>query len=184
MREKVLLVSSSTEGNVARALLILKSRVFPESRLDLLCSVSALPFFEGRSEVHQIMVFPPRRRLAMILKLLGRIWRSRYDVVAVLWCLDVGKLRPKIFALFCGCRRVLVFNENLDCSYLTPRFLKTLVARRAHDGTLTANSLMTAVLVPLKDGYWGLLRLLLFPIRLFILLILVLGLYLAKPWRH
>jgi hypothetical protein len=184
MHEKVLLVSSSTEENVARALLILRSRVFPGSQLDLLCSVSELSFFEGRSEVHQIVAVPPGRRLSMTLKLLGRIWRSRYDVVAVLWCLDVGKLRPKIFALLCGCPRLLVFNENLDCSYLTPRFLKTLVARRAHDGTLTANSLMTAVLVPLKDGYWGLLRLLLFPIRLFILLISVFGLYLAKAWRR
>ena len=184
MPEKVLLVSSSTEHNVAKALLTLKNRLFPNSQLDLLCSLSNLSHFEGKSELRQILVFPHRWDVATILKLLGRVWRKRYDVVAVLWCLDAGKLRPKLFALLCGGRRLLVFNENLDCSYLTLPFLKSLITARAHDGTLTANRFVGALLGPLKDGYWGVLRIVIFPVRLLILVFSVLALYLGKAWRQ
>ncbi len=183
MSEKVLLVSSSTESNAAQALLTL-NRLFPNSQPDLLCSLSGLSYFEGRSELREILVFPHRWDFATTLKLLGGVWRKKYDVVAVLWCLDVGRLRPKLFALLCGGRRLLVFNENLDCSYLTIRFLKSLIAARAHDGTLTANRFLGALLGPLKDGYWGLLRILIFPIRLLILVISVLALYLGKTYRQ
>jgi hypothetical protein len=182
MPEKVLLVSSSTETNVSKALLVLKTRLFPASQLDLLCSLAELSCFEGKKELHQILVFPHRRDLPMALRLFSRVWREKYDVVAVLWCLDAHRCPPKLFALFCGSRRLLVFNENLDCNYLSPKFLKALVAARAYDGSLTGNSLVSAALVPLKDGYWGLLRILIFPIRLLILLLSILGLYIGKVW--
>ena len=184
MPEKVLLVSTSTESNVNKALLALKTRLFPGSQLDLLCSSAELLFFEGRRELHQVLVFPHRRDLSMALRLLFGVWREKYDVVAVLWCLDAGRSRPKLFALLCGSRRLLVFNENLDCDYLSPKFLKSLVVGRAYNGSLTGNSLIAALLVPLKDGYWGLLRILIFPIRLLILLLSVLGLYMGKAWRQ
>jgi hypothetical protein len=184
MPEKVLLVSSSTEANVSSALLALKTRLFPDSQLDLLCSLAELSYFEGRTELHQILIFPHRRDLSMALKILYRIWREKYDVVAMLWCLDTHRFRPKFFALLCGGRRLLVFNENLDCNYLTPKFLKALVVARAYDGSLSGNSLISAALVPLKDGYWGLLRILIFPIRLLILIFSILGLYIGRAWRQ
>src|SRR5215510_9863613 len=130
MPEKVLLVSSSTETNVNTALLALKSRLFPDPQLDLLCSLAELSCFEGRTELRQILVFPHRRDLSMALKMLYRVWREKYDVVAMLWCLDAHRFRPKLFALLCGGRRLLVFNENLDCNYLTPKFLRALVVAR------------------------------------------------------
>jgi len=184
MPEKVLLVSSSTEANVSDALRALETRLFPGSQLDMLCSLAELPLFEGRRELHQILVFPHRRELSVGLRLLFRVWRERYDVVAVLWCLDANRSRAKLFALFCCTGRLLVFNENLDCDYLSAKFVKGLVAARAYDGRLTGNSLIAALLIPLKDGYWGLLRILMFPIRLLILLLSVLGLYVAKVWRQ
>lgn len=184
MPDKVLLVSSSTEPNVCKALLTLKTHLFPSSRLDLACSLAELSFFEGRTELHQIFVFPHRRDFSMASRLLSRVWREKYDVVAVLWCLDASRFRPKLFALLCGGRRLLVFNENLDCDYLSPKFLKNLVVARAYDGSLSGNKLIAASLGPLKDGYWGLLRILIFPVRLLILLLSVLGLHLGKIWRQ
>jgi hypothetical protein len=181
--EKVLVVSSSTETNVGKALLVLKTRLFPDSKLDLICSLAELGSFESRRELRQILVFPHRRDWSMALRLLVRIWEEKYDVVAVLWCLETNRFRPKLFAFLCGSRRLLVFNEHLDCNYLSPRFVKALVAARASNGSLTGSSLLSAVLVPLKDGYWGLLRILIFPLRVLILLLLVLGLYLRRVFR-
>ena len=136
MPDKVLLVSSSTEPNVCKALLTLKTHLFPSSRLDLACSLAELSFFEGRTELHQIFVFPHRRDFSMASRLLSRVWREKYDVVAVLWCLDASRFRPKLFALLCGGRRLLVFNENLDCDYLSPKFLKNLVVARCFVGSI------------------------------------------------
>jgi hypothetical protein len=184
MSEKVLLVSTSTEPNVNLAIRILKDRLFRNIPLDILCTVGDLPQFEGRVDFHRVYVFPHRRDLRAALSLWKRILREKYSVVAVLWCLDEGRIRPKLFALGCGGRRLLIFNENLDCAYLSPRYLQKLVVTRAHNGTLVGNGLAGTLLEPLKDGYWGLIRMLIFPLRLLILLMSVSALYLRKAWRR
>ncbi|PYV40943.1 MAG: hypothetical protein DMG06_18670 [Acidobacteria bacterium] len=184
MSEKVLLVSTSTEPNVNMAVRILKDRLFRNIPLDVLCTLADLHQFENRADFRQVYVFPHRRDIGSALNLWRRILREKYDVVAVLWCLDQQRIRPKLFALGCGGRRLLIFNENLDCAYLSLRFLKKLVAARAHSGTLIGNCFAGALLEPLKDGYWGLIRMLVFPLRLLILLMLISGLYLRKAWRR
>ncbi|PYV90592.1 MAG: hypothetical protein DMG05_09830 [Acidobacteria bacterium] len=184
MPEKALLVSTSTETNVNMAVRILRDRLFPNIPLDILCTAADLPQFEGRVDFRQVYVFPHRRDLGSALRLWRRILREKYHVVAVLWCLDEGQIRAKLFALLCGGHRLLIFNENLDCAYLRLRFLKKLVIARSHNGTLIGNGLAGALLEPLKDGYWGLVRMLIFPLRLLILFVLVSRLYLQKVLRR
>jgi hypothetical protein len=177
MPEKVLLVCTSTEEKIKRAVTILRDRVFHGPRVDLLCTLKDLPVFEKARIFQEVIVFPPRYRFDAAFRLWRRIHREHYYAVAVLWCLDPGRTRPKLFALLCGGHRLLVFNENLDCDFLGPSFLWRFLRARARDGTLFQTVQPRDTLVLFEFGYWGIVRLLLFPVRLFLLASSVAGLY-------
>ena len=132
MPDKVLLVCSSTAANIRRARENLCGRA-PSDRpeLHLLCSSSDLPYLNKEPAAGRIWVFPHRRDLAGGFRLWRRIRRQRYREVAVLWCGEAGRLRPKLFALACGGRRILVFDERLECAPLSPALLGRLLAARA-----------------------------------------------------
>jgi len=184
MSEKILLVCTSSESNVEKALGILKERLFQNPQLDFLCTATEWPYLETIGGFRQGFVFPSRRDFGAALKLWRRLTRQKYDVITVLWCLDLGRFRSKLFALCCGGRRILVFNEHLDCDYLSLRFLKNLLVARASNGTLARGALGRAVLTPLSVGYRGVLRAAFFPLRLIILLLAVAGMYLGKRLRR
>jgi hypothetical protein len=177
MPEKVLLVCTSTEEKIKRAVTVIRERVFLAPQLDLLCTLKDLPVFEKASLIQEVIVFPPRHRFDAVFRLWMRIRRERYCAVAVLWCLDPGRTRPKLFALLCGGDRLLVFNENLDCDFLSISFLWRFLRARARDGTLFRNVRAQDTLVLFEFGYRGIVRLFLFPIRLFLLAGSVAGLY-------
>jgi hypothetical protein len=184
MAEKVLLVCTSSESNVAKALKVLKERLFQNSELDFLCTATESSYLETKGDFRQGFVFPGRYDFGAALELWRRVTRQKYDVITVLWCMDLGRFRSKLFALCCGGRRILVFNEHLDCDYLSLRFLMNLLMARAFNGTLARGALGRAVLIPFRVGYWGVLRAAFFPLRLLILLLVVAGLYLEKKVRR
>src|SRR4051794_23096277 len=102
MAEKVLLVCTSTESNVEKALGVLKERLFQDPQLDFLCTAAEWAYLETKGDFRQGFIFPGRRDLGAALKLWRRLTRQKYDVVTVLWCLDVGRFHSKLFALCCG----------------------------------------------------------------------------------
>ena len=181
MADKVLLVCSSTPANVRRAIeRFPNDAVFQQYDLDLLCSAGDLPELETWSQIRQRLVFPKRNNYSGAARLWSQVVRERYAVVVVLWCLEPGKTLAKVFPLLCLGRRVLVFNENTDCAFLSLAFLWSFARARIQSGAFD-NSLWVRVFVsPLQQGAWGLLRLALFPVRLIVLLASVSLLYLGK----
>ena len=132
MPDKVLLVCSSTAANIQKAREILRRRTsFDRPEFHLLCSPSDLPYLQKAPPARRVWVFPHRRDLGNGFRLWLRILRQRYRAVAVLWCGDRARLRPKLFALACGGRRILVFDEHLECSPLSATLLGRLLAARA-----------------------------------------------------
>ena len=181
MANKVLLVCSSTPARVRRAIeRFPNDAVFQHYDLDLLCAAGDLPELEKWTQVRQRLVFPKRREYADAALLWTQVVRERYAVVVVLWCREPGKTLAKAFALLCFGRRVLVFNENADCAFLSLPFLWSFTKARIQSGAFHNSLWGRALVSPLKHGAWGLLRLALFPVRLMVLLVSVSLLYLRK----
>jgi hypothetical protein len=181
MADRILLVCSSTPERVRQAIeRFPNDAVFQHHELDLLCLAGDLPELEKWSGIRQCRVFPKRRELAAAARLWAQVVRERYAVVIVLWCLEPGRMLAKAFALLCLGRRVLIFNENADCAFLSWRFLWSFTKARIQSGAFDNSLLARAMLSPLKHGAWGLLRLALFPVRLVVLLVSVGLLYLGK----
>jgi len=181
LTDKVLLVCSSTPARVLKAMeRFPNDAAFQHYDLDLLCPAVDLAELEKGKRVRQILVFPKRREYVAAALLWAKVVRERYAVVVVLWCMEPGKTLAKVFALLCLGRRILVFNENVDCAFLSLPFLWSFTRARIQSGSFDNSLLARALLDPLKHGLWGLLRLALFPVRLLVLLTSVSLLYLAK----
>lgn len=187
MPDKVLLVCSSTAANIQKAREILRRRTsFDRPEFHLLCSPSDLPYLQKAPPARRVWVFPHRRDLGNGFRLWLRILRQRYRAVAVLWCGDRGRQRPKLFALACGGRRILVFDERLECSRLNASLLGRLLAARARRRRWNAGPVgwMPAVgwmlLSPLAAVAGFLARWLLVPVRFLLLVAAVLALYAGR----
>jgi hypothetical protein len=187
MPDKVLLVCSSTAANIQKAREILRRRTsFDRPEFHLLCSPSDLPYLQKEPPARRVWVFPHRRDLGNGFRLWLRLLRQRYRAVAVLWCGDRPRLRPKLFALACGGRRILVFDERLECSRLNASLLGRLLAARARRRRWNAGPVgrMLAVgrmlLSPLAAAAGLLARWLLIPVRFLLLVGAVLALYAGR----
>jgi hypothetical protein len=183
MPEKILLVCTSNEANVKKALQVVLE-LFREPQVDLLCTRAELNSYEGLASARRVFVFPSRTARAGALKQVRRLRSEKYDVVGVLWCLDPGRTAAKVLSFFYGGKRLLVFNENLDCDYLSPAFLHRLFRSRLHNGTLIRGGAGAWLFSPLKMGYWRILRVVLFPLRLVGLFAAVGMLYLSSAFRE
>ena len=187
MPDKVLLVCSSTAANIQKAREILWRRTsFDRPEFHLLCSPSDLPYLQKAPPARRVWVFPHRRDLGNGFRLWLRILRQRYRAVAVLWCGDRARQRPKLFALACGGRRILVFDERLECSRLNASLLGRLLAARARRRRWNAGPVgrmlaVTRVLLsPLAAAVGLLARWLLIPVRFLLLVGAVLALYAGR----
>ena len=131
MPDKVLLVCSSTATNIQKAREILCGRTSSDRpELHLLCSPSDLPYLHKEPPAGRVWVFPHRRELGKGFRLWLKIRRQRYREVAVLWCGDAARRRPKLFALACGGSRILVFDQRLQCAPLRLSLLGRLLIAR------------------------------------------------------
>ena len=187
MPDKVLLVCSSTAANIQKAREILRRRTsFDRPEFHLLCSPSDLPYLQKAPAARRVWVFPHRRDLGKGFRLWLRLLRQRYRAVAVLWCGDRARQRPKLFALACGGRRILVFDERLQCSPLSATLLGRLLAARARRHRWNAGPLGRVLAVarvllwPLAAGAGLLARWLLIPVRFLLLVAAVLALYAGR----
>jgi len=182
--EKALLVCTATESQVASALEILREKLSSGARVDLLSSPANLSFYASLAGDRRCYVFPRRSERFAAWKLLQQLRSEKYEVVAVLWSLHDAPLAAKIWPLFCAGRRILVFNENLDCDFLSISFLRRFLAYRLRSPGLGERSWAGPLLRFLGQGYWGMLRLLLFPLRLLCLLVAVGALFLFNPKKN
>ena len=187
MPDKVLLVCSSTAANIQKAREILRRRTsFDRPEFHLLCSPSDLPYLQKEPPARRVWVFPHRRDLGNGFRLWLRLLRQRYRAVAVLWCGDRPRLRPKLFALACGGRRILVFDEHLECSPLSATLLGRLLAARARRRRWNAGPVGRVLAVgrmllsPLAAAAGLLARWLLVPVRFLLLVAAVLALYAGR----
>ncbi|MFN8005700.1 MAG: hypothetical protein U0V70_01460 [Terriglobia bacterium] len=171
MSETVLLVCTSSPPNVNTAMKILRGAIFQSPQIDLLCFPSEISHYEEPFPVRSVMVFPRRGDYAAAVKLCRRIRKTKYDVVAALWCREAGRSQAKGFAFLCGGRRLLVFNENLDCDYLKPSYLLAILSSRLREGTLLPRRWPQRIQASLRIGLWGISRFVLAPLRLMILLV-------------
>ena len=178
MPDKVLLVCSSTAANIQKAREILCGRTRSDRpELHLLCSPSDLPYLHKEPPAGQIWVFPHRRELGKGFRLWLKIRRQRYREVAVLWCGDVARLRPKVFALACGGDRILAFDERLECRPLDASLLVGLLAERARRSHWNAGPGGRLLPAPLVWVARFVARGLLIPLRLLVLVTAVLALH-------
>ena len=176
MPDKVLLVCSSTAANIQKAREILRLRSsFDRPEFHLLCSPSDLPYLQKAPPARRVWVFPHRRDLGNGFRLWLRILRQRYRAVAVLWCGDRARQRPKLFALACGGRRILVFDEHLECSPLSATLLGRLLAARARRRRWNAGPPGRVLAVAGLLARW-----LLIPVRFLLLVAAVLALYAGR----
>ncbi len=181
MSEKVLLVCSSNSTNFRKAVNCLSTQsIFDKPELDFLCSLGDLQDLRQIQEAKKIWVFPHRRDLWNGMRLWRKIFKQRYDVVVVFWCLDTGRLLQKIFSLSFGIQKILVFNENLDCAFLSFSFLKRFLIARFHDGHLTVKFSVQSLVLTVKRIIYACLRMLVFPISFLALAGAVMTLYLKK----
>jgi hypothetical protein len=180
MAEKVLLVCTSTASNVRKAIGVLKGVLYRSPQIDLLCKSSELAEYEKEEPLQNIWVFPKRQEYRAALKLWRRIRKESYDVVAVLWCQDTERAKAKCFALLCGGKRLLIFNENLDCEYLKTSYLKAIILARTWEGRRLPQSWSQRIRKPVYTGYWASMRLLFLPVRFVILLIASGSLFYSK----
>ncbi len=180
MSKKILLVCTSTAANVRRAIdRFPQDEVFLDHQLDLLCTSGDLPDYQSWPNVRRRLLFPKRRDYWAAFRFWWSIFQQEYAVVVVLWCLDPGRKLSKLFALLCNGRRVLVFNENLDCAFLSLGWLRSFLSARAQAGAFDGSTIGKALVIPIKHGAKGIAPVLLFPVRLLILLICVAALRLG-----
>jgi PAS domain S-box-containing protein len=184
MPEKVLLVCTSSPAKVRRAIeRFPNDPVFVDYQLDLLCKGGELADYQNWPVVRQLLPFPKRTDYLSAFRFWLRMIRERYAVVVVLWSLDPGRGLSKLFALLLNGRRILIFNENLDCAFLSLRFMKLFLRARAQAGAFDGNKLGRALFSPLKHGIRGIVRTLLFPIRLLNLVASTVTLFFSRDFE-
>ncbi len=181
MAKSVLFVCTSTPDKVRMALQRFPNdSVFLEYDLDLLCLAADVEALRSCSRTRKFLVFPRRRQIGAASRLWWGLVRESYSVVAVLWCPEPRRLAAKAFAFLVLGRRILVFNENLDCSFLGPSFLFSFLGSRIQSGAFGAPFWRRVCLLPLTRGVQVITRLAISPIRVVILLVQVGGLFLGK----
>lgn len=181
--DKVLLVATSSAANVLQALETVTQRVFVNARVEVLSTLADWPGYAGKPEIARLLVFPSRHDWRSIYQLRQNIRQQGYRAIAVLWCRQSKWTLPKLFALACAMRHLLVFNENLDCDFLRPRFLlRLLKARLSSEPSQWAGisgGMARSVLLLLGN----VIRTALFPVRVLVLLAAA-GLLLADKPRQ
>ena len=181
MPDKVLLVCSSTAANIQKAREILRLRtLFHEPEFHLLCSPSDLPYLQQEPPARRVCVFPHRRDLRSGFKLWRRIRGQRYRAVAVLWCGEEARLRPKLFALACGGKCILIFDERLECRLLDASLLVRLLADRVRRRRRNPGPVGRLLAAPLAWAARLVVGGLLIPVRFLVLAAAVLALYAGR----
>ena len=136
MNEKILVVNTASVKNVARAIEIISHKIFEKPIITVLCTDEFAEAFRQNKLVSSVDVYNPKEGFYEIIRLLIKMRKIRYDVVTVLYCLDTKRYVMKSLPFLFGAKRVLIFNENLDCAFATLKLLYLFFRARLREGTL------------------------------------------------
>ena len=171
MNEKILVVNTASVEKVTPAIEIISSKLFEKPIITVLCTDEFADTFRQNQLVSSVDVYNPKEKFYEIIRLLIKMRKRRYDVVTVLYCLDTKRHVIKSLPFLFGAKRVLIFNENIDCAFFSLKFLYAFLRTRLRDGTLTTNALLRALLRPFWHGYISILQVLFFPFVIFYLIL-------------
>lgn len=138
MNEKILVVNTASVENTARAVKTISCKLFEKPIITVLCAVEYADSFRQNQFVSSVEVFNPKKRFYEIIRVLITMRKRRYDTVTVLYCLDTKRYVMKSLPFLFGAKKVLIFNENLDCAFASLKFLYAFFRARLKDGTLSA----------------------------------------------
>ncbi|HHT9125912.1 MAG TPA: hypothetical protein ACFYD6_08860 [Candidatus Brocadiia bacterium] len=136
MNEKILVVNTASVEKVTRAIEAISHKLFEKPIITVLCTDAFADAFRQNPSVSSVDVYNPGEGFKEIIRLLIKMRKRRYDVATVLYCLDTKRYVMKSLPFLFGAKKVLIFNENLDCAYATLKFLYLFLRARLRDGTL------------------------------------------------
>jgi hypothetical protein len=176
-REQVLILQSAEPPYVLKALEVLREHPhFKNPSFTLFCrnKPEIVAGFEGHPLLHRVVTHSETRNSFQHLLALRR---QRFDGTILFLTGDPSYWKVKIFAFLLGARRILVFNEEVDCFFLDfTKWLELLSYRirvRPYPGASSKWGYSTRILVSL------LLKSVLFPFRFLWLLLIWLRLRIA-----
>lgn len=171
--ERILVLQSAEPEVMAPILETLSERELfydPQLTLFLRNEERYRAYFADKPYVKQLQM---HTRMANAWAHLRRLRGARYDAVILFLTGDPSYWKMKYFAFLCGARRLLIFNENLDCFFFTPRaFLRFLLNRWRRAGAHASPPLSVLAKI---------LRPLIFPFRFAYLLLYFLVLQMRRP---
>ncbi len=135
MNEKILVVNTASVEKVTRAIEAISHKIFEKPIITVLCTDAFADAFRQNPLVSSVDIYNPKERFHEIIRLLIKMRKRRYDVATVLYCLDTKRYVMKSLPFLFGAKRVLIFNENLDCAFATLKFLYLFFRARIKNGT-------------------------------------------------
>ncbi len=117
-KPNLLVVQSGNTDLLSKAVRVIAEKLYPGCRMTYLCDNrhQCLPE-DGIPNLEKRIVTKPG--LVRALFYLLRLRRLRYDVVAVFFSGEGGYFKHKIMAVLCRKKKLLIFNENVDCFFYT-----------------------------------------------------------------
>ncbi len=124
---RILLIQTERDEITRRTIHLLKQpKSAPHARIFIFCSELKRPAFESLSSVDGVFTYRPGKFFSN-LRILPALTRLRPDIVAAIFSgRPILRVHKLLFFLMWA-RNRLVFNENLDCFYLTWRNLYRIV---------------------------------------------------------
>lgn len=136
MNERVLVVNTAGVEKVTRAIETISHKLFEKPIITVLCTDEFADAFRQNKLVSSVDVYNPNEKFDEIIRLLIKMRKMRYDITTVLYCLDTKRYLIKSLPFLFGAKRVLIFNENLDCAFASLKFLYLFLRARLKNGTL------------------------------------------------
>lgn len=183
--QKVLVVQTAEEGFTRQVIgRVLDGSLFYKPTVHLFCREDKRLYFREILPADQIQTYPVRHNIAVLTKSLRRLHKYRYDVVVASLTGRPTYTGFKLLTFAAGARKVLLFNDHLDCFYFSATRLLRFLAERQTAGTHYSPR-QAFVLYPLSQ----LSKLLLFPFRFLYLVIQITALsqlraYSRNRWRE
>lgn len=115
----ILLIQTEEDLESGKAIEVLKNpKVAGEARISVFCGEEKRAFFQSLSGVQQVFSYRVGKPLETI-KTLWKLARWRPDIVAAIFSGRPTFRKQKFLFFLLPARNRLVFNQNLDCFYLT-----------------------------------------------------------------
>ncbi|MDA2926239.1 hypothetical protein MYX78_03230 [Acidobacteria bacterium AH-259-G07] len=146
---RVVLLQTEHRQDTRSALSVLSNpRIVPKARISVFCAEDSRNIFESLPEVEKVFTWN-RHKLLKSLRAAWRMARFHPDVLAAIFSGRPVFRKQKLLFFLLPARHRLVFNENLDCFYLSWRTFHRFFIREAEGTGVPGTFLRKIVRVPL-----------------------------------